>query len=44
MDAFDRAFMRCSKEEQEQILSMSAEDFARDLLRTFKHEDGDSDD
>ena len=36
MDAFDKAFQKCTVEEQELILSMTAEEFARDLLRTFK--------
>lgn len=39
MDAFDKAFLECTAEEQELILSMSAEEFARDLLRTFKKGD-----
>ena len=39
MDAFDKAFLKCTAEEQELILSMSAEEFARDLLRTFKKGD-----
>lgn len=35
MDAFDRAFQKCNKKEQEQILSMTAEQFAKDLCKSF---------
>ena len=43
MDAFDKAFLGCTAEEQELILSMTAEEFARDLLRTFKKTSEESD-
>lgn len=35
MDAFDRAFLKCSKEEQDQILSMTAEEFSKELCESF---------
>ena len=35
MDAFDRAFQKCNKKEQDQILSMTAEQFAKDLCKSF---------
>ena len=35
MDAFDRAFQKCNNKEQDQILSMTAEQFAKDLCKSF---------
>lgn len=36
MDAFDKAFVKCNKKEQEQILSLTPEEFAQDLLKSLK--------
>lgn len=35
MDIFDRAFQKCNKQEQEQILKLTAEEFAEELCKTF---------
>lgn len=35
MDAFDYAFSKCSKEEQDAILRMTPEEFAKELARSF---------
>ena len=35
MDAFDKAFQKCNKQEQKAILSMTAEQFAKDLCESF---------
>lgn len=35
MDAFDRAFLKCNKEEREAILKMTAEEFSRELCKSF---------
>ena len=36
MDAFDRAFQKCSKEEQDAILRMTPDEFAKELARSFR--------
>ena len=35
MDAFDRAFQKCNKKEQEAILKLTAEQFSKDLCKSF---------
>jgi len=35
MDAFDRAFQKCSKEGQDAILRLTPEEFAKELARSF---------
>lgn len=40
MDAFDKAFQKCNKKEQQQILSMTAEEFSKELCKSFNiHKD-----
>jgi len=36
LDVFDRAFLKCNKEEREAILNLSAEEFAKEMMATFK--------
>lgn len=43
MDAFDRAFQKCSKDEQETILKMTPQEFSKALLQSFKVRDTDGD-
>lgn len=43
MDAFDRAFQQCSKDEQEAILKMTPQEFSKALLQSFKVRDTDGD-
>ena len=35
MDAFDRAFQKCNKKEQEAILKLTAEEFSKELCKSF---------
>ena len=36
MDAFDKAFQKCSKDEQEAILKLTPKEFAEELCKSFK--------
>ena len=40
MYAFDKAFQKCNKKEQEAILKLTAEQFSKDLFKSFNiHKD-----
>lgn len=39
MDAFDRAFQKCSKDEKEAILALSPEEFAKEFLKSLRGDD-----